>query len=80
MAVISWIIIGLVAGWLAAQIVGARGGMMNNIAVGLLGGVIGGFLFTYIGQAERPSFFGSLFTATVGAILLLLVWRLVRRA
>jgi uncharacterized membrane protein YeaQ/YmgE (transglycosylase-associated protein family) len=79
MAVISWIVIGLIAGWLAAQLLGARGGVLNNLAVGLIGGVLGGFLFRHLSTDPRPNFFGSLLTATVGAVLVLLIWRLIRR-
>jgi uncharacterized membrane protein YeaQ/YmgE (transglycosylase-associated protein family) len=79
MAVLTWIIIGLLAGWIAHGLVGKRGGILNNLAVGLLGGVVGGFLFRHISVAERPGFFGSLVTAAIGAILLLVVWRLVWR-
>jgi uncharacterized membrane protein YeaQ/YmgE (transglycosylase-associated protein family) len=45
MGVIAWIIVGLLAGWLATQILGGRGGLLYNLAVGLVGAVVGGFLF-----------------------------------
>lgn len=80
MAVLMWIVIGLIAGWLAHALIGGRGGVLNNLAVGLMGGVVGGFLFTYTSNDPRPGFFASLATAAVGAVLLLVVWRLIRRA
>ncbi len=46
MGVLAWIIIGLVAGWLATQILGGTGGLLYNLAVGLVGAVVGGFLFS----------------------------------
>jgi uncharacterized membrane protein YeaQ/YmgE (transglycosylase-associated protein family) len=79
MAVLTWIVIGLIAGWIAYGLVGGRASLLNNLAVGLIGGVIGGLLFTHISGADRPGFFGSLGTAIVGAILFLLAWRLLRR-
>ena len=45
MSIFYWIIIGLVAGWLATQILGGRGGLLYNLAVGLVGAIVGGFLF-----------------------------------
>ena len=45
MGVIAWIVIGLIAGWLATQILGGRGGLFYNLAVGLAGAIVGGFLF-----------------------------------
>ena len=45
MSIFAWIIIGLVAGWLATQILGGSGGLFHNLAVGLVGAIVGGFLF-----------------------------------
>ncbi len=80
MGIISWIVIGLIAGWLAHRILGGRGGILNNLAVGLVGAIVGGVLFTKLSVAVAPDFFGSLITAVVGALIFLLVWRAIRRA
>ena len=80
MGVIAWIIIGLVAGWLATQILGGRGGLLHNLAVGLVGAIVGGFLFEKLRLAVMPDFWGNLITATVGAIVFLLIWRAIRGA
>ena len=48
MGVFAWIIIGLVAGWLAARIVNAPHGLFRNLVVGLIGSLLGGFLFEKI--------------------------------
>ena len=45
MGIVAWIIVGLLAGWLATQILGGRGGLLYNLAVGLVGAIVGGFLF-----------------------------------
>jgi len=79
MAVLTWIIIGLIAGWIAHGLVGSRSGLPNNLAIGLVGSVIGGVLFPHVSAVDRPGFFGSLGAAAIGATLLLLVWRLTRR-
>lgn len=80
MGVASWIVIGLIAGWLANLVLGTRGGgPMHNLAVGLVGAVVGGLLFRHISTDQYPSFFGSLLTSTVGAIILLVIWRVIRR-
>jgi uncharacterized membrane protein YeaQ/YmgE (transglycosylase-associated protein family) len=80
MGVIAWIVIGLVAGWLATQILGGSGGLLRNLAVGLVGAIVGGFLFSKLNQQVMPDFWGNLITATIGAIVFLLIWRAIRRA
>ncbi len=80
MGVIAWIFIGLIAGWLAHVILGGRGGIFGNIAVGLVGAIVGGFLFEKLRLEVMPDFWGNLITATIGAIVFLLIWRAIRRA
>jgi uncharacterized membrane protein YeaQ/YmgE (transglycosylase-associated protein family) len=75
-----WIIIGLVAGWLATQILGGRGGLFYNLAIGLIGAIVGGFLFEKLNLHVMPDFWGNLITATIGAVIFLLIWRAIRRA
>lgn len=77
MGIISWIIIGGVAGWLASIVIGnnQRQGCIMNIVVGIVGAFIGGFVMRFVGGG--PTDFGfdiySLLVATVGAIILLAV-------
>ena len=78
MSVIAWIVIGLLAGWLATRIMGGRGGLMRNLAVGLVGAIVGGFLFEKLKLEVVPDFWGNLITATVGAVVFLLIWRAIR--
>ncbi|MGA8037841.1 MAG: GlsB/YeaQ/YmgE family stress response membrane protein [Candidatus Acidiferrales bacterium] len=74
--VIWWIIIGLLAGWLAGTLSRGRGfGCVTNIILGLVGAVIGGWIFSKLGIVAF-GFWGSLAAATVGAILLVAVARL----
>ena len=80
MGVIAWIIVGLLAGWLAHAILGGRGGLFGNIAVGLIGAIVGGAIFSRLEVVVRPDFLGNLISATVGAVIFLLIWRAIRRA
>ena len=71
-----WIIIGLIAGWLAGTIARGRGfGCITDVILGLVGAVIGGWIFSRLGIATF-GFLGSLAAATVGAVLLVAVARL----
>jgi uncharacterized membrane protein YeaQ/YmgE (transglycosylase-associated protein family) len=73
---IGWIIIGLLAGWIAGTISRGRGfGCIVDVILGLIGAVLGGWIFTKLGIATF-GFFGSLAAATVGAILLVAIARL----
>ena len=80
MGVIAWIFVGLIAGWLAHVILGGRGGIFGNLAVGLVGAIVGGFLFAKLNLHVMPDFWGNLITATIGAIIFLAIWRAIRRA
>ncbi|HTX15518.1 MAG TPA: GlsB/YeaQ/YmgE family stress response membrane protein [Candidatus Baltobacteraceae bacterium] len=73
---ISWIILGLIAGWIAGHLARGRGfGCIVDVILGLIGAVIGGWIFTRLG-ITAVGFLGSLAAATVGAILLVLIARL----
>lgn len=80
MGVLVWILIGLIAGWLASRITGAPGGLVRNLMVGLVGSLLGGFLFRKLGLMVVPDVWGELITATIGAVLLLFLWRAIRHA
>ena len=80
MGVLAWILIGLIAGWLAAKITNAPRGLIRNLIVGLVGSLLGGFLFTKLGIRTVPDFWGELITATIGAVVLLFLWQAIRRA
>ena len=80
MGVIAWIVVGLLAGWLAHVILGGRGGLLVNIAVGLVGAIVGGAILPRVGIMITPDFLGNLISATIGAVLFLALWRAIRRA
>jgi uncharacterized membrane protein YeaQ/YmgE (transglycosylase-associated protein family) len=80
MGVISWIVIGLIAGWLAARLTDSPSGLLRNLAVGLIGAILGGFLANKLGIAVVRDFWGELITAIAGAVIFLVVWQAIRRA
>ena len=71
-----WLLIGLIAGWLAGTVARGRGfGCVVDVILGLIGAVIGGWIFERLGIAAF-GFWGSLAAATVGAIVLVAIARL----
>ena len=78
-SLIGWIIIGLLAGWLAGKLSRGRGfGCITNVILGLIGAVLGGWIFWKlgIGSGSGGSFIYSLAAATVGAVVLVAIARL----
>ncbi|MBN2172176.1 MAG: GlsB/YeaQ/YmgE family stress response membrane protein [Candidatus Krumholzibacteriota bacterium] len=79
MAFLWFLIIGAVIGWLAGRIVKGSGfGLIGNILVGILGALLGGWLFRSL-TITLSGLAGSLVTALVGAIILVLLLNLIRR-
>ena len=79
MNIVLFLLIGGVAGWLAGKIMKGRGfGLWPNIAVGVLGALIGGGLFRQLG-IEMHGLLGQLLTATVGAVALLWLAKLINK-
>ena len=79
-ALVIWLLIGAIAGWLAGQIMGGGGfGLVGDIIVGIIGAFIAGELFPRLGFALGGGVVGTIIAAAIGACLLLFVVRLVRR-
>jgi uncharacterized membrane protein YeaQ/YmgE (transglycosylase-associated protein family) len=78
MGIIAWIVVGLIAGWLAHIILGGRGGLFGNLAVGLIGAIVAGAILPRLGILIRPDFIGNIISATIGAIIFLFIWRAIR--
>jgi uncharacterized membrane protein YeaQ/YmgE (transglycosylase-associated protein family) len=79
-ALILWLIIGAVAGWLAGKIVEGSGfGLIVDIIVGIVGALIGGWLTGVLGLDIGGGLISSIIVAVVGAVILLLVLRLIKR-
>ena len=79
MGIFAWVMVGLIAGWLAAKVTDSPQGLLRNLAVGLVGAILGGFMFDRLGIQVMSSFSGSLVTATIGALVFLLIWQAIRR-
>lgn len=81
MEFVWFILVGLVAGWLAGVLVKGGGfGVVGDIVVGILGALVGGFLFGVLGFSGGGGLLGSIVIATVGAVVLIFVLRLIKRA
>ena len=78
----AWfILIGLAAGWLAGQLMGGGGfGVVGDIIVGVIGALIGGYLFRFFGISAEGGLLGALIVATIGAVVLLFLLRLIKRS
>lgn len=77
---VTWLIVGLVAGLLASLVMGGTGlGLVGDIVIGILGAFVGGWLFRTMGvTAPFGGLAGTIFVAFIGAVVLLLIIRLVR--
>ncbi|MBV9711094.1 MAG: GlsB/YeaQ/YmgE family stress response membrane protein [Ktedonobacteraceae bacterium] len=72
--IIAWIVIGLVAGWLAGVIMPGKGyGLVGDLIVGLVGALIGGFIVGLLAPGTSFGFIGSLIIALVGACILVAI-------
>ncbi|MGB8494014.1 MAG: GlsB/YeaQ/YmgE family stress response membrane protein [Candidatus Acidiferrum sp.] len=81
MGILSWIIVGLIAGWLAGQVMKGGGyGMLVDIILGILGGIVGGWVFGLLGIWPGRGWIGSIIVAFVGAVLLVGITRLLKKA
>jgi uncharacterized membrane protein YeaQ/YmgE (transglycosylase-associated protein family) len=81
MVFIWFVLIGLAAGWLAGQLMKGGGfGVIGDITVGVIGALLGGFLFRGLGVSAEGGLLGSLIIATIGAIVLLFLLRLIKKA
>ncbi len=79
-SLIIWIVIGLIAGWLAAKIVQGTGyGLVGDIAIGIAGALIAGWLFPFIGLTLGGGIIAAIIHATIGAVVLLVILRLVKQ-
>lgn len=83
MGIITWVVFGAIAGWLASIVArtNAQQGWLANIVVGMVGALIGGFLFNLLGGAGITGFnLWSLFVAIIGAIIFLSTAKLFLRS
>jgi uncharacterized membrane protein YeaQ/YmgE (transglycosylase-associated protein family) len=75
-----WIVVGLIAGWLAGQVMKGGGyGVLIDIILGILGAIVGGWVFGMLGIWPGGGIIGSIIVAFVGAVILVWISRLVKK-
>lgn len=80
-SLIVFLLVGAIAGWLAGLLVKGYGfGLLGNILVGIVGAFIAGWLFPQLGLSLGGGIIAAIIHAMIGAVILLLIIRLVRRA
>lgn len=77
--IIAWIIIGIIAGWLAEKIMKRDHGLITNLIVGVVGALIGGFIANSMGYDADGNWLPGILIATLGAVILLAILGLIRR-
>lgn len=82
MDLLTWLIVGLIAGVLASLVMGGTGyGLIGDIIIGIVGAFVGGWLFTKLGVSSPfGGLTGVIFVAFIGAVVLLFILRLIRRS
>ncbi|MFN7740598.1 MAG: GlsB/YeaQ/YmgE family stress response membrane protein [Cyanobacteriota bacterium] len=81
MNVLWFLLVGVIAGWLAGVLVKGGGfGLIGDLVVGIIGALIGGLLFSSLAGLAGGGLLGSILVATLGAVLLLVVLRVIKRA
>ena len=80
MSILTWIIVGLIAGVLASFVMGSGYGIIGDIIIGIVGAFIGGWVFSRLGVGTPFSGLpGTIFVAFVGAVILIFILRLLNR-
>jgi uncharacterized membrane protein YeaQ/YmgE (transglycosylase-associated protein family) len=83
MSILAWLVVGLIAGWLASQVMRGGGyGLIGDIVVGVVGALIGGWLATTLLKMPNPVNginIGTIIVAFIGAVILLAILRLFSR-
>ena len=81
MSVLAWIVLGLIAGFIGSKIVNKQGeGLMMDIVLGIIGALVGGYLFNIVGHAGITGFnLYSMFVAVIGSVIVLLLYHAIRR-
>jgi uncharacterized membrane protein YeaQ/YmgE (transglycosylase-associated protein family) len=80
-SLIWFLLIGLIAGWLAGKVMRGGGfGLVGDMIVGVIGALLGGWIFGKLGISAGGGLIGAIIVAFVGAVVLLLLLRLIKRA
>jgi uncharacterized membrane protein YeaQ/YmgE (transglycosylase-associated protein family) len=76
-----WLIVGLIAGWLAGVVMKGGGyGIVVDIVLGMLGGIVGGWIFSTLGIGAGGGLIGGIIVAFIGAVVLVAITRALKRA
>ena len=79
-SIIGWLIVGAIAGWIAEKIMGRDDSLLMNIVIGIVGAVIGGWIFRALFDSPGTGgWIGSIIVAVIGAVILLWIVGMVRR-
>jgi len=81
MSIVTWIILGLISGYVASMIVNKAGeGILMDIVLGVVGAIVGGWIFTQIGHSDVTGFnIYSVLVSVVGAVIVLFVYHAIQR-
>ncbi len=81
MGILAWLIVGLIAGWGAGKVMKGGGyGIVMDIVLGILGALLGGWLFRMLGIWHGGGMIGSIIVAFIGAVILVAITRALKRA
>jgi len=81
MALLTWILVGLIAGWLAGRIMKGGGyGTLIDILLGMVGAIVGGWIFNALNLYPAGGIIASIVVATIGAIIIVWITRLLKKA
>lgn len=82
LGILLWLLFGALAGWIASKIMktDAEQGAVANIVVGILGAFIGGFGMRWLTGSDADGFLAELLVAVLGAVIVIAIWRGLRRA
>jgi uncharacterized membrane protein YeaQ/YmgE (transglycosylase-associated protein family) len=82
MSILAWIVLGLIAGFVGSKIVNKSGeGIVLDIILGIVGAVVGGYIFRFFGASGVTGFnIYSLIVAVIGSVVLLVIYHAVKRA
>ncbi len=80
MSILAWVLLGLIAGFVGSKVVNHTGeGVVLDIVLGIVGAIVGGFLFTRFGAAGVTGFnLYSMFVAIIGAVVVLVIYHAIR--
>lgn len=81
MDLLWFLLVGLIAGWLAGMVMKGGGyGIVGDMIVGVLGALLGGWLFGHLGIGAGGGLLGSIIVAFIGAVILIFLLRVIKRA